>query len=820
MIICVPTPLNKTKDPDTSMVVNATKIIRDHIISNKDILVILESTVYPRFTREVMADILGYTIDGNILVAFSPERVDPGNKKFNVGNTPKLLGGIDETSLKASSDFYKSIIPNITCVSSCDVAEMAKVVENTFRMVNIGLANETAIECKKLGLDVWEVIEAAATKPFGFMPFWPGPGVGGHCLDKNEWIYYRYNGYINIDPVWKIWDKFKTDEGNITNIPDFELLSIDEKGNIEWNRVSAMSKRCFSGDMINIKTNYGYTLCVTEDHPMLVMNDNEINTQEALKIQIKDRIPFLYKNITNRIDIPIIDVISNMSEDRINKARIRLKNRKWLEFKKEIYSICKNVTKYDYISDNYLPLKVFLELERYYGFNLRDEAIVETGIGPSFSRIPAKISFDDDFSRLVGYFLSEGCLTEEKHIPRIRLTFGTHEEEYIEDVKTILNKMGVSFSTHIQDNSYHIRVSSAVLGFIFRDILKCGHDCYNKKIPSMVFDLPQEQKRNLLGALIKGDGYCGGSIGKKIYKKGIKTYFHNCNSAHASFFSSSEYLARGVVFLMQSLGILARVHKNESGFFVDIGGGTAAVYNCVDFLGKQKGGKIEKIFNNKIRDIAARNVKKHGEITSVPVTNISKEKVINREVFSFDVEKSHTFCAGFGCFVHNCICLDPHYLAWKLRSFNYRSKFIEVAEQINSSMPEYVVRMAIDSLSSMYGKAILNSKVLILGVAYKPDVSDVRESPALDIIQLLSEHGAIVDFFDPNIESIRLENKSTLFRVYDLMPCIDDYDCVIIVTNHSDVDYEKVCEHSKLIIDSRNATKNVDKEIKWNVVLI
>jgi len=826
VIICVPTPLNKTKDPDVTMVMDSVRMIRvnsPHPCPER--LVILESTVYPGLTREAMVPELTtdgkLSLDTNLMVAFSPERVDPSNERFGVQNTPKVVGGIDKESSVVATLFYSVLVSEIIPVSSCDAAEMAKVIENTFRMVNIALANETALECEKLGLDVWEVIGAAATKPFGFMPFWPGPGVGGHCLDENEWIYYRYNGQINLDQVWKIWNKFCFNDINAVNVPGLELLSIDEKGKIEWNKVTSFSKRCFSGNMINIKTNYGYKLCITEDHPMLVLDGDKFNIIEATKLQINNRIPFLYKNITNNTFIPFIDVLKSIPENRINRLRIKLKNHTWSEFKKEIYSICNNDKKYDFISNNYLPADLFIKLEECHGFNLRNKANIVTGRGPSYSSIPAIINFDNDFSRLVGYFLSEGCLTEEKHIPRVRLTFGTHEKEYIEDVKSILNKMGISFSTYIQDNSFHIRISSSILGFVLRDVLGCGCDCYNKKIPSVCFDLPQEQKKNLLGALIKGDGFCGGSIGKKICKKGNKIYFHNCNSAQISFFSSSEYLARGVVFLIQSLGILARVHRNESGFFVEVGGGTSAVYNCIDFLGERKCEKIKEIFKSRIRNVEARNVKRHGEITSVAITNIVKEKVTNREVFSFDVENSHTFCSGFGCFVHNCISLDPHYLAWKLRGLNYRSRFIELAEQINSSMPEHVVRMVVDALSKKCQKALCGANILVLGVAYKSNVSDVRESPALDVIRLLMEGGAKVSFHDPYVESIYLEHSNeNMRRVDDPISAAKFSDCVLVVTNHKIVDYHQICSVAKLIVDSRNATKGLRSKFSSKIVVL
>jgi UDP-N-acetyl-D-glucosamine dehydrogenase len=181
--IAVPTPLSKTKDPDVSYVISATESIKKTLRRGQ--LVILESTTYPGTTRELMLPSLeatGLTVGRDFFLAFSPERVDPGNPRFGTRNTPKVIGGITPDCLAVTVALYQPAIERLVPVSSTEAAELVKILENTFRSVNIGLVNEMAIVCDKLGVDVWEVIEAAATKPFGFMKFTPGPGVGGHCI--------------------------------------------------------------------------------------------------------------------------------------------------------------------------------------------------------------------------------------------------------------------------------------------------------------------------------------------------------------------------------------------------------------------------------------------------------------------------------------------------------------------------------------------------------------------------------------------------------------------------------------------------------------
>ena len=195
--ICVPTPLRKTKEPDVSYIVSAVREIGKYLRRGQ--LIILESTTYPGTTEEIVQAILeemtGLRAGRDFHLAFSPERVDPGNPRFNTRNTPKVVGGLTPACTNAAAALYLLAVDNVVRVSSPSAAEMVKLLENTFRSVNIGMANEMALLCDRFKLNVWEIIDAAATKPFGFMPFYPGPGLGGHC--------------IPIDPFYLSW-KAKT----------------------------------------------------------------------------------------------------------------------------------------------------------------------------------------------------------------------------------------------------------------------------------------------------------------------------------------------------------------------------------------------------------------------------------------------------------------------------------------------------------------------------------------------------------------------------------------------------------------------------------
>ncbi|ACD51041.1 nucleotide sugar dehydrogenase [Clostridium botulinum] len=265
--ICVPTPLDLYKQPDLSYVVESTKSVAKYM--HKGMLIVLESTTYPGTTEEVLKPILeenGLKCGVDFFLAFSPERVDPGNKNFNTKNTPKVVGGCSEDCTEVAAALYRNILEGeIHTVSSPAVAEMEKILENTFRNINIGLANEMAILCNRMGIDVWEVIDAAKTKPYGFMPFYPGPGLGGHCIPLDpfylEWKAKEYDyhtrlietsGEINdsmpefvLDNVMKILNKhkkalngskvlvlgvaYKNDIDDYRESPAFKVIELFEK---------------------------------------------------------------------------------------------------------------------------------------------------------------------------------------------------------------------------------------------------------------------------------------------------------------------------------------------------------------------------------------------------------------------------------------------------------------------------------------------------------------------------------------------------------------------------------------------------------------
>ncbi|MGA2881027.1 MAG: nucleotide sugar dehydrogenase [Bryobacteraceae bacterium] len=294
--IAVPTPLRKTKDPDMSYIVSACQATAKYLRPGK--LVILESTTYPGTTDELVLPMLegpGWKVGEDFFLCFSPERVDPGNPQYQTANIPKVVGGITPACTKLGALFYAQALQKVVPVSSTSVAEMVKLLENTFRMINIGLVNEMALMCDRMGINVWEVIDAAATKPFGFMPFYPGPGLGGHCIPidpfylswktKQAGIEARFielAGYINGQMPHFVVDKIQgalNDHSKPLRGSHVHILGAAYKRNIDDVRESPAL------DIILLLERRGTRVTYSDPFvPTLPLDDHELTAQDPIEM--------------------------------------------------------------------------------------------------------------------------------------------------------------------------------------------------------------------------------------------------------------------------------------------------------------------------------------------------------------------------------------------------------------------------------------------------------------------------------------------------------------------------------------------------------
>src|SRR5229473_7466575 len=336
--ICVPTPLRKTKDPDMSYIVSACQQIARYF--HKGMLVILESTTYPGTTDEVVLPMLetaDLKVGRDFFLCFSPERVDPGNPNFHTANIPKVVGGSTAACTEVGALFYSQALEKVVPVSSTQVAEMVKLLENTFRMINIGLANEIAMMCSRMDINVWEVIEAAATKPFGFMPFYPGPGLGGHCIPidpfylswktKQAGIEARFielAGYINGNMPHFVADKIQNalnDHGKALKGSRVHVLGVAYKRDIDDVRESPALDIIHLLDKRGAKVTYSdpFVPHLHADGEKLSSDDVSLVATADCAVIVTDHSAFNYRKIAEQAKL-IVDTrnaLKGISSEKI-----------------------------------------------------------------------------------------------------------------------------------------------------------------------------------------------------------------------------------------------------------------------------------------------------------------------------------------------------------------------------------------------------------------------------------------------------------------------------------------------------------------------
>ncbi|MEK6917008.1 MAG: UDP binding domain-containing protein, partial [Nanoarchaeota archaeon] len=620
-------------------------------------------------------------------------------------------------------------------------------------------------------------------------------GVGGHCFNKNTVVFLRNSNHQKIKPIGQYIDSLKCSKKQVKDVELFypenvKVLSYDMiKNTTSFKPVKIASKRK-TNELIRINCAYNYKLEVTDLHPVIHYDDG-LKVKFAKDIKKGDNL-VLNKILPSHKNEFNIDLIEHLNDDLKKKIRVKLNKNSFKEYRTIIDS---NIAgpKREYYRYESFPLNKYLMFEKQINVS-REDIYLCTGRGPSFKKVPAVIEVDKDFLRLVGYYLSEGCITKDKSY-RIRFTFNTKEKEYINDVNSILRKKGFDFSEYNDKNfdAHHIKVSSNILGVLFKDILACGTNCYDMQIPEQFFELRKDLKEELLKGLFRGDGGVSWYNGKRTYKKGLKEFNHNNNSICVNYFTSSPILFQQVVLLLLNLDIVPRLSKRKG-------------YLSIGYLDVKKakmwflGEKRDKI-TNYIREIIKTPDYKKTKIYKTYITlNVeSIDKIKTDYVYSFEVPDTNTLITSNGIIAHNCISVDPHYLIAKAKGYGCEHKCLRLAREINDSMPEYAVELLEKEVK------LEGANVGVLGLAYKGNIDDVRESPAHDVIKTLKQKKANVIVYDPYI----LEKSD----VKSLKELLEKSDYLILVTSHDEfknMDLELLKKNNiKIIIDGRNC---LDKE--------
>ncbi len=827
IFICVPTPYDAQRAPDLSYIRAASRGIEPRLRPGQ--LVVLQSTTYPGTTEEIVQPILeqsGLKAGVDFYLAFSPERIDPGNRQWTAYNTPKVVGGITPECTRLAADLLRQMGAPVHPVSSPRAAELTKLLENTFRAVNIALVNELALLAERMGIDFWEVIEAAKTKPFGFMPFYPGPGVGGHCLSPDEYIFLRSeNGGLETVPIGDYFQsacaapdsRLVQAQGTTLVAPaDTKVLVFDPvQGKATFKPLHYVSARPYEGRMVRVVTADGRQLTVTDGHPMITLERGEFVVKRADGLRAGDAL-VIANDLPNDPTPLSIDLIAELPQSEYDGVRVKPKRETFSTYRAQLVPSLKRHLKYywDVFRYNAMPLAIYVALEREGAMPIpHQDVLLCTGRGPSYNSIPAVLPLDADFARLLGYYLSEGCLSADRSL-RTRFTFNAEERELIADLEAILKRIGLKYSAYKdrRGNAYHIKVSSRLFGVLLRDILQCGTNSYNVQIPPRLMTAHREVRLALLSGLLRGDGDVHHTQEMRSYTKGGKEYTHYINTATVGYFSASPILFQQTVLLLQSLGFVPTFKRDKPQLRLY---GAEQPGRLKPLLADVKRRRLEAYEQGRRKRMPPTQSQDHGSFATVQVREVESALPVPT-VYSLETDDPHTFVTSYGLAVHNCIPVDPYYLSWKAREYDYYTEFIELAGEVNQAMTYHVVDLVCQGLS-LRGKPLRDARVLVLGVAFKPDIDDARNSPAERIIELLLSRGARVRYHDPYVP--RFQVGDDVFHretvVLESVPLTEEEiaaaDCVVIVTGHRCLDYARVVRHADLIVDTCNATAAVDE---------
>jgi UDP-N-acetyl-D-mannosaminuronate dehydrogenase len=831
IFVSVPTPFDRAKQPDLRFVVSAAESLASRLRPGQ--LVILESTTYPGTTDEVMRPILersGMKAGRDFFLAFSPERIDPGNKRFRIENTPKVVGGVDPVSTDLAAEVLTRVVTkgSVHRVSSAKAAELTKLLENTFRAVNIALVNELAMLCDRMEIDIWEVIEAASTKPYGFMPFFPGPGVGGHCLATGETIVVRDGervGPRSVDAVWRQAARRtaprRAGASEVIDRPELAVLGIGVDGPAGWEPVTHLFKRPFDGELIEVRTIDGREIVVTDEHPMLVAGPAGVDVKLARDVAPGDLLPLVGEIAQPSAGDPVVDVIGAIRPDLRPKVRVAIRDGSWAAFRSLLRIRYGPARTHDWVRCRQVPLSVFLELcAESADLPAPDRLVLWTGRGPGRTSLDAVVRLTPDVARMIGYYATEGCITTDGS-ERVRFTFHAQEAEVVHDLCATLAALGQRWSIS-RDRSaanVHVKVSSQLFATLIRDALGCGVSSYDAAVPEILLGASREHRLALFAGLLRGDGSVDARTGPRAYERNGRSATAQNNSANVGFWTTSVRLEKQFSFLAQSLGLRTSIHRRRTQTGADFHIlGVDVQPMLASLLADAKAAKLTACLAAKRRTPRSRGTWSMAGQSVAAVGSVLRRRA-STTVFSIETAATHTFASGLGIFVHNCIPVDPYYLSWKAREFDFHTKFIELAAETNLAMPFFTAGR-IRRLLGRHDLALHGAKVLVLGAAFKKDIDDARNSTAIRVMEILRSEGASITYHDPYVPEIHLAaslyagegNGGVPLRSIDLTEgSIAAADAVAILVGHSSVDYEMVLRHARAVFDAVNATRGLER---------
>ena len=797
IFIAVGTPPLPNGSADLTSIENVAYTIARNMNDYK--LIVEKSTVPVHTGRKIKETIMRYRKNNiDFDVASNPEFLREGKAVYDFFYPDRIVIGVESPKAeKILRSIYASLKAPFV-VTNINTAELIKHASNSFLAAKISFINAVSRVCDLAGADIEKVALAMGMdKRIGKHFLNAGIGYGGFCFHPEEILFVDKGAGLECKTFGELFRELN----NINDNP-VRILSAASNLSFALKDLMCITRRKYSDDLIVLKMSMGRVIKVTKEHPIVVLNGSKLDIKLAEEIREKDKVVLPIGEFGGNRDITI-DVLEEIEGTQ-------LLEKTWLNNK-------------NMIRDNFAYLKPYLSNKYVYDvkktgtmravdvlpardiLDMYDSNRLFTARSRS-ATLPYRIKINKSFARLIGYYLSEGWVCEDTgrngvKRERINLSFGEHEREYINDVKNIIDSLGIRHIEKVQNGSCAIIMSSKLFVYIIEDVLKCGNNCYNKRIPPQILNSKADIKWEFLKGILRGDG-------------GI-VRLNNGKNLNIEYATVSRNLAHSLLLLLQSLSIITsmkRCYNNKSTvltYIIRING-----LEQVKKIGPLFGGKwknYEEIANNYKRDILPLGYKKFDNHALIEVKKIEKERY-NDFVYSVETENS-LFVSSGGILIHNCFPKDLEAFIYISNKLGYDFGLLKEVKNINESQKDYFVEKIKESMWVLKGK-----KIAVLGLSFKPDTDDMRFAPSVDIVNMLINEEAVLSLYDPQAHKEAKEifySRRKTAKTNKLKFCKDAYsalkgcDCACFLTEWEEfkkLDFKKVKRLMRLplVIDGRN----------------
>ena len=824
IFLALPTPPGADGAADLRFVLGASEDIGKLLAPGTSFKVVVTKSTVPVGTADKVRAALGKFAQCEFDVASNPEFLREGVAVDDFMKPDRVVIGINPDSPTSARserllrDLYHPFLlsGNPLIVMDTRSAEVTKYAANSMLAMRISFMNDIATLCERCDADVDNVrlgigVDSRIGKRFLFA----GTGYGGSCFGGEETVWVRENGTLQSRKFAELWDAsgaVTRDKNCDFKTPKLEILAFDcENQSPIWANVEALTRRFYAGNLVSIQSAMGRKLRVTADHPVILREDGALVMRLAATVKAGDEILALTA-LPEREPAPeFLDIGAILANTELGKTvHVRAKDE---HFKAQYPGFRAHAARFlkcpEEIRVGRMPFALWNHLRAQNVLQSQAKNVQFYTAKGAATHLNAQIALDGDFFRLLGYYLAEGHIHVEKGRvnargeaalrERIGFCFGAHETETIADLRRILEKLGLKWSEGRGPGAISTVVSSRVFAFLLRDFLGCGTRCENKALPRFAFETSPQNQLELLRGAFSGDGSL--------------TLLQNGRNAMLEYATVSRELADGLALLLQNLGIVCsirarRMNKSTMDAFILRVNGIANLAQLQSVFGEKRRAQIENLLQKSRRTIKQHGFERDGSCAVLKVRNVTWESV-RQPVYSLE-SATGTLVVGSGLVAHNCFPKDVQALVATGREFGAPQSLLEATEAINERQKTTLI----PRIESHFGSDLSGKTFALWGLAFKPNTDDIREAPALVIIEELIGRGAHVVAYDPEAAEMVKKQVGAKYgdklrfakRHYD---CCEGADALVIATEwpkFREPDFHFLKEEMKnaLIFDGRN----------------